>query len=134
MSYCVLFVDDEEVMLDALRRQVGKKYEVKTAKGGEEGLRILAVSEEIQVVIADMKMPSMNGLDFLSRVKERSPKVIRMMLTGNVDRKTAEDAVKTAEVFHYLTKPCDTHSLLQAIQMGCDLYDVQKDLSQMSSH
>src|SRR5688572_6479336 len=62
---CVLCVDDEPVMLEALSRTLGRRYAVKTAPGGAEGLRMLADHPDIAVVVADMRMPGMDGATLL---------------------------------------------------------------------
>jgi DNA-binding NtrC family response regulator len=72
-----------------------------------------------------MRMPGMNGIEFLKRVQYASPRSIRLMLTGNADRQTAVEAVEIGQVFHFLTKPCDEKDLTQAIDAALELYDLE---------
>jgi len=118
----VLFVDDDPHILDAFRRQFRKQFSVSTANGGIEGLELIQQSDPFAVVVADMRMPVMNGIQFLRRVKELAPNTVRLMLTGNVDQQTAIDAVNKGHVFHFLTKPCSERVLANALETGVEQY------------
>jgi len=80
----VLFVDDEQGILDGLRRMLRPlrhEWEMTFATGGEQGLAALA-AHPFDVVVSDMRMPVMNGLEFLVHVRERYPAVVRIILSG----------------------------------------------------
>lgn len=106
MTKKILFVDDDQNLLDGYKRTLRKEFEADYALGPENGLAAIGSDNEYAVVVADMRMPGMNGIEFLLRVKESSPDSIRMMLTGNADVKTAVEAVNQGNVFRFLTKPC----------------------------
>ncbi len=88
----ILLVDDEPNILSALKRSLRKaSWQVHTAAGGEEGLQILG-RERVQVVVSDYRMNGMDGVAFLSRVKEKWPDTQRVMLTGQADMEAIERA------------------------------------------
>lgn len=102
----VLFVDDEANVLSALQRQFRKQFKVTTALGGANGLKMIEEEGPFAVIVSDMQMPEMSGLQFLQAAQEKAPDTVRLMLTGNADQKTAVDAVNHGNVFSFLTKPC----------------------------
>jgi response regulator RpfG family c-di-GMP phosphodiesterase len=112
----ILFVDDDPNVLAALQRQLRKHFTVETACGAEEGLRVLERAGEFGVVVADMKMPGMDGATFLAAVKKRAPDLVRVMLTGNADLETAVRAVNEGSIFSFLNKPCLPEQLTQTLE------------------
>jgi response regulator RpfG family c-di-GMP phosphodiesterase len=101
------------------------------ALGPEAGLKILAQEGPFPVVISDMRMPVMDGVRFLAKVKERAPDSVRIMLTGATDQQTAMDAVNEGSIFRFLTKPCPPDKLARAIGAGIDqhrLVTAERDL------
>ncbi len=123
----VLIVDDEENILHALTRLFRKeKYEILTAKSGEEGLEILD-SHDIDLIISDLKMPIMNGVEFLAQAKERNPDALRIMLTGQADIKAMLDAIDQGEVYRFLLKPWNDDELRITIKQALEFYYVQKE-------
>lgn len=113
----LLFVDDEPNVLDAYRRSVGRKYPIECALGGEEALALIAESGNFAVVVSDMHMAPMNGIELLTLVRAVSPDTVRIMLTG-ADRELAMEAVNEGSVFRFLTKPCPPETLDLALQAG----------------
>ncbi len=111
----ILFVDDDPNILSAYRRMLHKRFEVVTSLSGDEGLDCLAKDGPFAVIVADMQMPGMNGVQFLRKAQEQAPETVRLMLTGNADQKTAADAVNQGHVFSFLTKPCPPESLEAAL-------------------
>jgi DNA-binding response OmpR family regulator len=127
----VLFVDDEPAILDGYRRLLYKDFLVTTAVGGEQGLDAIEKKGPFAVVISDMRMPQMNGVEFLLKVKEVSPDAIRLILTGQTELQAAIDAVNLGSVFRFLTKPCSKDVLSAAIHASLRQYQltrVEKDL------
>lgn len=122
MTAKILFVDDDANLLDAIQRALRKQFSIETALGGAEGLRKLAQDGSYAVVVADMQMPEMSGLEFLRNVQTAAPNAVRMMLTGNSDLKTAMDAVNDGRVFRFLTKPCPPPVLAPALEAGLQQY------------
>jgi response regulator RpfG family c-di-GMP phosphodiesterase len=131
MSRKVLFVDDEPNVLQSIRRNLRKQFDLDTANGGEEALEMLASNDEYAIVVSDMRMPGMNGVEFLSKAKQQWPNTVRMMLTGNADQQTAVDAVNQGDVFRFLNKPCDAKALASAVTVGLrqhELITAEKEL------
>ncbi len=122
MSDKILFVDDEENVLSALKRQFRKMYEVSTALGGLAGLDMIASTGPYGVIVADMQMPEMNGIQFLQKAMAQAPDSVRLMLTGNADQKTAVNAVNEGCVFRFLTKPCPQETLSGALDAALVQY------------
>lgn len=118
----ILFVDDDPNILEAYQRRLQKIMHVETALGGEEGLHRMVEGGEFAVVVADMHMPSMNGIEFLRRAREISPNTVRMMLTGNADLETAMQAVNNGNIFRFLTKPCPSDLMGKALVDGINQY------------
>jgi len=114
----ILCVDDEANILAGMQRSLRKQYTVETALGGEEGLAAIRKNGPFAIVVSDMRMPGMDGVQFLSRVKSLAPDSVRMMLTGNADRQTAVDAVNKGSIFRFLTKPCTSEDLDKALNDG----------------
>jgi len=116
----VLFVDDDSNVLEAYQRKLQHVLRVRTAEGAHAGLREIQEKGPFAVVVADMHMPLMNGIEFLKKVREIAPDTVRIMLTGNADIKTAMEAVNEGCVFRFLTKPCPAalmgESLIAAIK------------------
>lgn len=117
----ILFVDDDPNVLSAYRRSLHKRYKIVTCLSGAEGLAQLA-NGSFAVVVADMQMPGMNGVQFLRKAEEQSPDTVRLMLTGNADQKTAADAVNEGRVFSFLTKPCPPESIAIALNNAIKQY------------
>mgnify|MGYP001800955650 CR=1 FL=1 len=122
MNNRVLFVDDESNVLDAIKRAIRKDCNVHIAVGPEEGLAKIANEDTFALIVSDMRMPGMDGVEFLRAAKQLSPDSVRMMLTGNSDQQTAVSAVNDGEVYRYLTKPCDVQGLRQAVAQGLQQY------------
>jgi len=95
---------------------------VSTAKGGAQGLATIQVVGPFAVVISDMRMPGMNGAEFLAHVRKLAPRTLRMLLTGHKDIDAAIEAVNDGRIFRYLTKPCDRSELIDAIEMAVAEY------------
>ncbi len=118
----VLFVDDDPNLLAACRRSLRKDFEVETAASGQEGLERVSDQGPFAVILADMRMPSMDGIQFLTIVQQTACDSVRMMLTGNADQETAINAVNEGHIFRFLTKPCPKETQVKAVQAGIDQY------------
>jgi PleD family two-component response regulator len=106
MSEKNLLVDDDLNIPDSYRRCLKDSFQTDFALGPDEGLAMINSGESYAIIVADMRMPVLNGIEFLSQVKILSPLRVRMMLTGNTDSETVIEAVNFGNVFRYLTNPC----------------------------
>lgn len=122
MNRKVLCIDDEPNVLQAYQRGLRKLFDVETAPGGAEGLEMIASHGPFAVVVSDMRMPEMDGVQFLASVKQKAPNSVRMMLTGNADQETAIEAVNEGNIFRFLTKPCSPEGLAKALTAGIEQY------------
>lgn len=117
-TYRILCVDDEEQVLNTLERMLRiKNYEVFTALGGTKGLEILE-NERMDVVIADQRMPEMNGSEFLRIVREKYPNTVRIMLSGYSDFESLTKAINEGEIFRFISKPWDMEELFEIIDLA----------------
>lgn len=129
----VILVDDEQNLLNGIKRQLRGTLEVETFFSAKTALAALSQPEAAAVVISDMRMPEMNGIQFLAQVQQRSPDSVRIMLTGNADQDTVVQAVNQSGIFRFLLKPCATPDLLKAAQDGIKQYKLitaEKELLQ----
>jgi response regulator RpfG family c-di-GMP phosphodiesterase len=127
----ILMVDDEVQILDSFRRELRGKVNLDTAVGGGEALEAIVQKGPYAVVVSDFKMPGMNGIDFLSKVRQASPETVRMMLTGYADLDNTIEAVNQGNIFRFLTKPCSSENLMRSLVDGIRQYRLvraEKDL------
>jgi response regulator RpfG family c-di-GMP phosphodiesterase len=115
MNQKVLFVDDDQNLLASCERNFRRQFDVATATGGEAALQTIAERGPFAVVVSDRQMPGMDGIQFLSLVRERAPDTVRIMLTGNADLEGAIKVVNEGNIFRFLTKPCAQEILGNAV-------------------
>jgi len=118
----VLFIDDDERILAGFRRNLHSAFEVDTAVGPEAGLAKVKASPAYAVVVSDLRMPGMDGIAVLSKVREMRPDSVRVMLTGFADLEAAIAAVNEGNIFRFLTKPCETSYLIGALTAAVEQY------------
>ncbi len=116
----IVFVDDDTRILAAMRRRLSDDFNVVTFDGGHAAVDYLEKHNDISVLIADMRMPEMDGLELLRRSQEIRPELKRIMLTGNADQKTAVDAINDGKVFRFLRKPCDSADVKKAVDLAIE--------------
>ncbi len=123
----VLFVDDEANVLSALRRSLRREpYECLFAEGPDEALEVLK-EKEVDLVVSDHLMPSMDGLTFLKHVRDMYPHVVRVILTGHADLQMAIEAINEGEVFRFLTKPWNDLELKVALKHMLDFIELRRE-------
>jgi DNA-binding NtrC family response regulator len=115
----LLLVDDETAFLDAMARRLKKRdFEILTASSGMDALEMLTRNgEKIEVVILDVKMPGMDGIETLAEIKRKYPLVEVVMLTGHATVSSAIDGMKQG-AFDYLMKPCDMALLVEKVNQA----------------
>lgn len=121
----VLFVDDDQEILASYARALRKRYAVEVAVGPQVGLSMLEAGLDVAVVVSDLRMPGMDGVEFLGRVRELRPEAVRIILTGFADIAVAMAAVNKSKVFSFLTKPCPEQDLEEALTAGLRQYHLQ---------
>lgn len=118
MSEKVLCVDDDPNILAAYQRNLRKRFSLETALGSNEALQKVRTEGPYAVVVADMKMPGINGIELLAQVREIAPDTVRIMLTGHADLTSAVDAINRGHIFRFLNKPCSPDMLALTIEAG----------------
>jgi DNA-binding NtrC family response regulator len=120
----ILFVDDEVQVLEGFQRLLHNTFQIETAAGAAEALKKLRKSKEYAVVVCDMRMPDMDGVHLLQKLKVDFPDVVRIMLTGNSDQQTAVEAVNEGNIFRFLNKPCGKDALVKALSAALIHYKI----------
>lgn len=124
----ILFVDDEKAILKAIERLFfDSEYEILTAESGEEGLKVLAETE-VDIVVSDVRMPEMDGHQFLRRVRALYPHTSRLILSGYAEEKAIFDSIVDGSSSMYLLKPWDGEELREKIDQ------IMKTRKILSSH
>ena len=118
----ILLVDDEPNVLLGYQRLLHGEFHTDTAVGAAAGLTAVQSKGPFAVVLSDMRMPEMDGIQFLTRVKTIAPESVRMMLTGYADVQTALSAVNEGNIFRFLTKPASKEVLTGALTAGITQY------------
>ena len=120
----LLCVDDEPLVLEGLTLHLRRAYTLTTAPSGAAGLETLKEKGPFTIVMSDMRMPGMNGAEFLSKVREGWPDTVRVLLTGQSDLPSAIAAVNDGQIFRFLTKPCSPEVLLSALAAAAKQHDL----------
>lgn len=123
-DHWILCVDDDERVLSGLDLQLGFDFDVRTAVGGAQALELLAEDDDCAVIISDMRMPEMNGAQFLKASRKISPDSTRILLTGFSDIDDAMSAVNDGGIFRFLTKPSPPEIVVGAVEDGVRLWDL----------
>lgn len=129
----ILCVDDEPNILSSLRRLLrGEGYQVLLAPGGEAGLATLE-SESVDIVISDMRMPEMDGAQFLERVRAKWPDTIRLLLTGYADIQSILDAINRGEIYRYVTKPWNDNDILLIVRHALERKELEREKQRLET-
>jgi len=126
----VLFVDDEPAMLESLRRAVRRDFEADVASGADEGLDYLRYGGPYSIVLSDMRMPGMDGVEFLATVRTISPESVRVMLTGCDEIGVARRAVNDGGIFKFLSKPVPSDVLMECLRACLTYYLAERQQEQ----
>jgi response regulator RpfG family c-di-GMP phosphodiesterase len=124
MDKTILFVDDDIRVVTALQRSLHKDYRIEIAGGPKEALDLICDSH-YAVIVSDLEMPEMNGIEFLTRAKHLSPGAIRILLTGRADLDAAIAAVNDNHIFRFLTKPCPQQTLTNTLDAALAQYRLE---------
>jgi two-component system, response regulator, stage 0 sporulation protein F len=113
---CILYVDDEELNLMLFEINFQRNYEIITSASGVEGLEKIRSINDIKVVISDMRMPGMNGIEFIRQAKTEFPGLFCFILTGYDITKEIADALNERLIVKYLRKPFNVKEIEQSIK------------------
>jgi len=124
----VIFVDDEANVLSSLRRELRKEGYKKFFTTDIDEVFSLLENNEIHVVVTDMRMPIMTGLELLREVRKKYPDIIRIVLSGYTQITTILSAINSGDIFKYITKPWDAeNNLIPSIREALNVYDEKKE-------
>jgi len=124
----VLFVDDEEITLQALQRNLKDEvYDKYFAKSGEEALEIIR-REKVHVIVVDMVMPGMSGLELLKIVRNEYPNVVSIALSGYAQSTDTMTILYGEGIYKFIPKSCTLNNdLIKIIRRAIENYDLQKE-------
>jgi len=137
----ILCVDDEEMVLRSLKRElketVGNEYLIETAEGGEDAIELfeelVTEGHEVPVIISDHIMPNLKGAELLKRIHARSPKTLKIMLTGQADMAAVTHAVNYANLYRYIAKPWEKADLAMTVKEALRSYFQDKQLAEQNT-
>ena len=124
----VLFVDDEDKILRSLKRGLlDEPYNTIFANSGKEALDILK-QKKVHVLVTDMRMPEMSGLELLKTVREKYPQIVRMVLSGYTQITTLLTAINQGEIYRYITKPWKLEEeFMPAVRGAIEHYNLRNE-------
>jgi two-component system probable response regulator PhcQ len=124
----ILYVDDEEKSLKYFTRAFGDKFKILSAATAAEGYRLLEQHrDEIALLMTDQRMPGEKGVEFLQRARRLHPEAIRILTTAYSDFDVAIEAVNSAAIYKYVTKPWDIAQLEMILKQACDFFTEQRE-------
>lgn len=128
----LLFVDDESSILSSLKRLFRPHgYRILTAGGGTEGLALLE-NETVDLVVSDMRMPEMDGAQFLEQVRNRWPRIVRILLTGYADVGSTIAAINRGEIYRYVAKPWDDNEIVLTVRDALERKRLEAENSRLN--
>ncbi|WXR60591.1 response regulator [Peptostreptococcaceae bacterium AGR-M142] len=128
----ILFVDDEVKVLNSIRRSLmDEEFETFYAVGGSDALRVLE-EENIDVIVSDMRMPRMTGLELLTKVEELYPNIVKIILSGYTELSQILTTVNKVNIFKYMTKPWDMENEFKPIlKKAIDYYNLKSEKKEL---
>jgi FixJ family two-component response regulator len=132
MERTLLLVDDEENITSALMRSLRQDgYRILRANSGEAGLELLA-QNRVGVIISDQRMPGMNGVEFLGKVKDSYPDTVRIVLSGYTELNSVTDAINRGSVYKFLTKPWEDDLLRANVEEAFQRYEMKMENARLA--
>jgi response regulator RpfG family c-di-GMP phosphodiesterase len=129
----ILCIDDEPNILSSLKRLFrAKGFQVRLAESGAAGLALLE-SEPVDLVISDMRMPEMDGTQFLAQVRVRWPETVRLLLTGYSDINSIIDAINRGEIFRYIAKPWDDNDIVLIVRQALERKELEQEKKRLEA-
>jgi DNA-binding NtrC family response regulator len=130
-KFTILYVDDEAENLDSFKLLFLNNYHVITAESGQKGLEIIEnqrnSDQPVGLVLSDQRMPKMNGIEFLERIKSIDPDIIKILITGYSDIDVIADALNKVGIFHYINKPYETTYITNIINKGIETFNLRQE-------
>ena len=127
----LLLLDDEKDILSSLTRLLRKEYDIVTFTNGNEALEYLA-DNPIDIIMSDMRMPEMDGAEFLTKSRDVHPNAIRLLLTGYSDMESTISAINEGGVYTYIGKPWGNEELKLTLAKASDHYLLKKQAKELT--
>jgi signal transduction histidine kinase len=132
----IFCVDDEKIVLNSLKADLknafGNTYIIETAESGIEALEaidnLFSLNYKLQVVIADYAMPIMKGDEFLTKLHEKSPNTLNILLTGQATIEGVTNSINHASLYRYISKPWHTNDLVLTVKQAIKSYEQESQL------
>ena len=121
-KYTLLVVDDEPDVCDSVYDLLRREFNVLKARSAAEGCQLMQ-DNEVHIIMTDQRMPQISGVEFLSKVRGRNPKAVRMLFTGYADLEAVIAAINQGHVFHFLKKPWRPEELEAAVREAAVEYE-----------
>lgn len=124
--YRIMLVDDEENILKALKRTMGqhKEWEIETYVKPADALK-RAMTANFDLFLSDFRMPEMDGVKFLTEVKNLQPESMRLILSGYTDLEALMGAINEAQIYRFITKPWEDFDLISTVKQALGFRDMQ---------
>lgn len=123
----ILFVDDEESVISSLKRFLRKEdFHALYANSGREALDLIA-REPVHILVTDLRMPGMSGLELIEEVKTGYPEILRLVASATRDIEQTVESINTGGIFRFITKPFDPHLFKSTIQNAVNFYRLRRD-------
>jgi FixJ family two-component response regulator len=123
----VVFVDDDELVLKAIARLFQfQPYEALTFRDPKEALEFIR-ERAVQVLVSDLRMPEIDGLELLRQAQEANPDAVRVVLSAYSDRESLLDAINNGNIYRYILKPWDAVELISVVRQSADLYNLRRE-------
>lgn len=119
----ILYVDDELVNLELFKVNFDKDYTVFTTNNAQEGFNILLNNEEIGVIVTDLKMPGVSGIEFISEIKRKWPQKVCILLTAYMETDVMLRAINDHTVYKYLLKPWKKEMVKRILDRALEIYE-----------
>jgi signal transduction histidine kinase len=129
-KHCLLVVDDEPDLVHSVQDLLRFDYRVLGATRAADGLKIME-KEQVHIVMTDQRMPEMTGVEFLKRLRQTYPDVVRLLVTAYADIKAVTDAINQGSVYRYIAKPFEPHELQAVLKQAVEHYDLVADRKQL---
>ena len=131
MTRRILFVGDDPYVLEGYRRMLHGDFTIETAPGVKQAWATMQVFGPFAVVLSEMRMSGLNGVEFLARARELAPDTVGILVTGSRDHGQAVRAVKLGRIFHYLVKPCEKNEFVIALRLGLAQYRINMKAAEL---
>lgn len=118
VKHKILYVDDEEMNLLLFEANLESEYQILTAENGFKGLEIISNHQDLKIVISDLKMPEMNGIEFIKKAKKQAPDIRFYILTGFEKTREMQEAIDQGLIRKYFHKPFDMNAI--SLEIGSE--------------